>query len=140
VLTLPSAVRVFAAATPTDLRKSFDGLSLLVANRFGQDLISDSYFCRAAKTIDVHQGLLRGDLFVFFNRRRTQVRVVFWDRTGHVIVAKKLARGTFHFVHRDDGRGPCVEMEVAELRLILEGIDVASAKRYLRWRLTEKAA
>ena len=121
MLTLPSAVRVFAAATPTDLRKSFDGLSLLVANRFGQDL-------------------LRGDLFVFFNRRRTQVRVLFWDRTGHCIVAKKLARGTFHFVHRDDGAGPCVEMEAAELSLILEGIDVASAKRYLRWRPTEKAA
>lgn len=121
MLTLPSAVRVFAAATPTDLRKSFDGLSLLVANRFGQDL-------------------LRGDLFVFFNRRRTQVRVLFWDRTGHCIVAKKLARGTFHFVHRDDGSRPCVEMEAAELSLILEGIDVASAKRYLRWRPTEKAA
>lgn len=79
MLTLPSAVRVFAAASPTDLRKSFDGLSLLVASRFGQDL-------------------LRGDLFVFFNRRRTQVRVLFWDRTGHCIVAKKLARGTFHLV------------------------------------------
>lgn len=122
MLTLPSAVRVFAAASPTDLRKSFDGLSLLVAGRFGQDI-------------------LRGDLFVFFNRRRTQVRVLFWDRTGHCIVAKKLARGTFHFEHREDAAaGPCVEMEAAELSLILEGIDVASAKRHLRWRPTRKAA
>lgn len=121
MLTLPSAVRVFAASTPTDLRKSFDGLSVLVASRFGQDI-------------------LRGDLFVFFNRRRTQVRVLFWDRTGYCIVAKKLARGTFHFEHRDDAGGPSVEMEAAELSLILEGIDVASAKRHLRWRPTKKAA
>jgi transposase len=114
-LTLPSAVRVFVAAAPTDLRKSFDGLSIVVTSRFGQDL-------------------LRGDLFVFFNRRRTQVRVLFWDRTGHCIVAKKLARGTFLFVHREDGAEPCVEMEAAELSLILEGIDMGSAKRHLRWR------
>lgn len=122
MLTLPSAVRVFATASPTDLRKSFDGLSVLVASRFGQDI-------------------LRGDLFVFFNRRRTQVRVLFWDRTGYCIVAKKLARGTFHFEHREDATvGPCVEMEAAELSLILEGIDIASAKRHLRWRPTRKAA
>jgi transposase len=86
VLTLPSVVRVFTAATPTDLRKSFDGSSLLVAGRFGRDI-------------------LRGELFVFFNRRRTQVRVLFWDRTGHCIVAKKLAHGSFHFEHQEDCAG-----------------------------------
>ena len=121
VLTLPSAVRVFVAAAPTDMRKSFDGLSILVAGRFGKDPLG-------------------GDLFVFFNRRRTQVRALFWDRTGYCIVAKKLARGTFHFVHREDGAESHVEMDAAELGLILEGIDVASATRHLRWRPTRKAA
>ena len=77
---------------------------------------------------------------LFFNRRRTQVRVLFWDRTGYCIVGKKLVRGTFHFVHRDDGITSSVEMDAAELSLILEGIDVAGAKRFLRWRPTTKAA
>ena len=121
MLTLPSAVRVFVASTPTDLRKSFDGLSIQVTSRLGEDPLC-------------------GDLFVFFNRRRTQVRVLFWDRTGYCIVAKKLARGTFHFVHREDGTQSCVEMDAAELGLILEGIDVSGAKRHLRWRPTRKAA
>jgi transposase len=121
VLTLPSAVRVLVATAPTDLRKSFDGLSILVASRFGRDPLC-------------------GDLFVFFNRRRTQVRTLFWDRTGYCIVAKKLARGTFHFVHREDGGQSCVEMDAAELGLILEGIDVTGAKRFSRWRPTRKAA
>ena len=121
MLTFPSVVRVFVAASATDLRKSFDGLSILVASRLGQDP-------------------LWGDLFVFFNRRRTQVRVLFWDRTGYWIVAKKLARGTFHFVHHDDGAQSCVEMDAAELGLILEGIDVTGAKRFLRWRPSRRAA
>lgn len=121
MLTLPSSVRVFVAATPTDLRKSFDGLSIAVTSRFGKDPLC-------------------GDLYVFFNKRRTQVRILFWDRTGYCIVGKKLARGTFHFVHRDDGITSSVEMDAAELGLILEGIDVTGAKRFLRWRPTTKAA
>jgi len=121
VLTLPSSVRVFVASLPTDLRKSFDGLSVLVGGRLGADPLC-------------------GDLFVFFNRRRTQVRVLFWDRTGFCILAKKLARGTFHFEQRVDDGAASVEMDAAELGLILEGIDVSGVKRFARWRPVKKAA
>jgi transposase len=119
MLTLPSSVRVFVGAKETDLRNSFNGLSVLVESRFGQDA-------------------LRGDLFVFFNRRRTQVRCLFWDRTGYCIIAKKLARGTFHFVYLTEQGEPYVEMEAAELALILAGIDLSSAKRFKRWRPTKE--
>ncbi|WP_437320983.1 IS66 family insertion sequence element accessory protein TnpB [Sorangium sp. So ce385] len=62
VLTLPPSVRVYVAAEPADLRKSFDGLSSLVAQGFGADPLC-------------------GHLFVFRNRRGDQIRVFFWDRT-----------------------------------------------------------
>jgi transposase len=68
MLTLPPSVHVYVAAEPTDLRKSFDGLSTRVAEKFGHDPLC-------------------GHLFVFRNRRGDQVRVLFWDRTGYVIVA-----------------------------------------------------
>jgi transposase len=115
VLTLPPSVRVYIAAEPTDLRKSFDGLSALVSQRFGADPLC-------------------GHLFVFRNRRGDQVRVLFWDRTGYMIVAKKLARGRFHLA-RDLPKGAThVEVEAAELSLMLEGFDLSEAVRRKRWR------
>lgn len=117
MLTLPSTVRVYIAAEPTDLRKSFDGLSALVFQRFGEDPLC-------------------GHLFVFRNRRGDQVRVLFWDRTGYCIVAKKLARGRFH-LDRDVAEGAKhVEVDAAELALMLEGIDLSGAVRRTRWRPT----
>jgi transposase len=121
MLTLPPTVRIVASTGPTDLRKGFDGLSALVTSRLQQDPVN-------------------GSLYVFHNRRRNQVRVLFWDRTGFAIFAKKLARGTFHFTVRTDADGAYVEMEAAELALVLEGIDLREAKRHRRWRLPKKAA
>src|SRR5690606_9317244 len=63
MLTLPSSVKLYLATQPTDLRKSFGGLSALVEGTFGLSAMS-------------------GDLFIFLNRRGTQVRILFWDRDG----------------------------------------------------------
>jgi transposase len=120
MLTLPPSVRVYVAAEPTDLRKSFDGLSALVAERFGRDPLC-------------------GHLFVFRNRRGDQIRILFWDRTGYVLVGKKLARGRFHLARELPPGAPQVEVEAAELTLMLEGIDLSSATRRKRWRLLEGA-
>jgi transposase len=115
MLTLPPSVRVYVAAQPTDLRKSFDGLSTLVASSFGQDPLC-------------------GHLFVFRNRRSDQIRVLFWDRTGYCIVGKKLARGRFHLACEVPTGATHVEVEAAELSLMLEGIDLSDASRRKRWR------
>jgi len=115
MLTMPPSVRVYIAAQPTDLRKSFDGLSGLVAQTFGQDPLC-------------------GHLFVFRNRRGDQVRVLFWDRTGYAILGKKLARGRFHLAREVPGGATHVEVEAAELALMLEGIDLSGAVRRKRWR------
>lgn len=120
MLTLPPSVRVHVAVQPIDLRKSFDGLSAAVAARFGQDPLG-------------------GHLFVFRNRRGNQIRILFWDRTGYVIVGKKLARGRFHLAHGVVEGTTQVEIEAAELALMLEGIDLANAVRHKRWRPTPEA-
>ena len=117
MLTLPSTVRVYIAAEPTDLRKSFDGLSALVMQRFGEDPLC-------------------GHLFVFRNRRGDQVRVLFWDRTGYCILAKKLAQGRFHLGRDLPAGAKHVEVEAAELALMLEGFDLSRAVRRKRWRPT----
>jgi len=115
MLMLPPSVRVYIATAPADLRKSFDGLSALVAGSLGHDPLA-------------------GHLFVFRNRRGDQVRILFWDRTGYCLFAKRLARGRFHFLWQVPQGATHVEVEAAELALLLEGIDLRGAKRYKRWR------
>lgn len=121
MLTLPSSVRVYVATAPIDLRKSFHGLSVAVVSELGGDPLS-------------------GHLYVFHNKRANLVRVIFWDRTGYVIVSKRLARGRFRFVQQAVSGEPSIELEGAELSLILEGIDLSEASRRKRWRLPKKAA
>ena len=115
MLTLPPAVRIFVATAPCDLRKQFDGIALLVEQGLAHDPRS-------------------GHLFVVFNRRSDQVRILFWDRQGYCLFAKRLERGRFRVPwKREDTTTPSVEMEAGELALILEGIDLAGARRRPRW-------
>ena len=112
MLSLPPSVRIFVALDATDMRKSFDGLAGEVRRLIERDPLS-------------------GHLFVFFNRRRTMVKVLYWDRNGFCLVAKRLERGTFRLpAMKESG---VVEMEAMELGLILEGIDLRGARRRLRW-------
>ncbi len=68
--------RVYIKPTPTDLRKGFKGLYGLVVNTPQADI-------------------LRGDVFVFLNRRRTLVKTLLWDGTGFRLTIKILSRGRF---------------------------------------------
>ena len=112
MLSLPPSVRIFVALEATDMRKSFDGLSGEVQRLIEHDPLS-------------------GHLFVFFNRRRTMVKVLYWDRNGFCLVAKRLERGTFRLpVAKESG---VMEMEAMELGLILEGLDLRGARRRPRW-------
>ena len=112
MLMLPPSVRVFVAGQPTDLRCGFDALAEATRQVLRQDPFS-------------------GHLFVFFNRGRNRVKVLHWDRTGFWLSHKRLERGTFRIAWRTDG---AAEMEAAELALILEGIELAGARRRVRYR------
>ena len=82
MISLPSAVRIFLCTRPTDMRKSFDGLSGLVQECFGQDLLT-------------------GHLFLFLNRRRDRIKILYFDRDGLAIWYKRLEVGCFQL---PDGR------------------------------------
>lgn len=117
MLSLPSTVRVFVATAPCDLRKQFDGIATLVEQGLQHDPRS-------------------GHLFVVFNRRGDQVRILFWDRQGYCLFAKRLEVGRFRLPWDSPAASASVEMEAAELALILEGIDLRGAKRRARWTTT----
>lgn len=115
MLTLSPLVRIFICHQHVDMRKSFDGLSGCVENIIGESPLS-------------------GHLFVFFNKRRTQVRILFWDRTGFCIFGKRLESGRF-----SHGLSAIVKtVTMPELLLILEGIDLAGSTRRKRFHLPEK--
>lgn len=117
MLTFPSGGRIFIATQPTDLRRSYDGLAAMVDGTFG----------RSARS---------GDLYVFINRRGTQVRILFWDRDGFCIVMKRLEEGTFRRITDDDGRDH-IEIDAGRLAMLLEGIDAPVIKRRKRYKMPE---
>ncbi len=111
---LPRAVRVYMATEPTTLRKSFDGLSNDVRHVLDQDPLS-------------------GHLFIFVNRRRNQVKLLVWTRGGYTIIHKRLERGTFAFARQLSTDAKCVQMDVHELTLLLEGITIERGRISKRW-------
>lgn len=119
MLSFPAGVKLYLATGPTDLRKSFNGLSMLVEHEYGLDAMA-------------------GHLFVFLNRRKNQVRILFWDRDGFCIVAKKLERGTFRRSKECGGGLPHVEINAADLALLLEGIEVKEVRRSRRYKAPQK--
>lgn len=118
MLIVPPQIKVFASLAPTDMRKSFHGLTGIVEKELGQQ-IED------------------GDLFLFFNRRRDRLKVLFFTGDGTVILYKRLERGTFEALRaREDNASPsktCLVLSIDELRLLLEGIELSSIKRRKRW-------
>jgi transposase len=114
VIFLPRAVRVYFATAPVNLRKSFDGLSNEVRSVLERDPLS-------------------GHVFVFLNRRKTQVKLLVWTRGGFTIVHKRLEQGTFTFPARVTNESRSVSIDVHELSMLLEGIDVKRARTSRRW-------
>lgn len=115
MLTLPPSVRIFAAVEPVDARKSFDGLAAVVRERLGGDPMT-------------------GHMYFFINRRGDVAQILFWDRTGFVVMRKRLEAGTFRLVRNAEGNMSHVEIDAAELGLMLEGIDLGKVKRRKRFK------
>lgn len=116
MLSISPAVRIFVHALPTDMRKSFDGLYAIVTHTFGKDV-------------------LRGDYFVFFNRSCDRCKILFWDRDGLVVWAKRLEQGTFQRPCGSDGQTLAIEVDSTTLAMILGGVDLRTGKRRKRYRV-----
>lgn len=114
MILLPVSVRVYAAVEPVNLRKSFEGLSNEVRAVLGADPTS-------------------GHVFLFLNRRRTQIKLLLFTRGGFTIVHKRLEQGRYGFVAQMQPGAKSVEIDADELALLLEGIDATTVTRSRRW-------
>lgn len=114
MLSLPSSTRVYVSRHPCDMRCSFEKLSSLVSQVLDRDPLS-------------------GHLFVFLNRVRTHVKILWWDRTGYAIFYKRLERGTFTTPVSE-------EIEYRELMCMLEGLEISQLRKKKRFSLQKDAA
>lgn len=115
MLSLASSTRIFISIGSTDMRKGFDGLCGLVSNELKQDPLS-------------------GALFLFINRRRDRMKVLYWDGDGLAIWYKRLEQGTYQ-LPRVDSEQKSVELRADEFMMLLRGIDFSSVKRRKRFAL-----
>ena len=110
------AMPIYFCVGPTDMRKGFDGLMRLATEQAARDV-------------------LRGGLFVFVNRRRDRVKLLWWDEDGLVIFYKRLEAGTFETPTVDEDTQHVV-LSPTQLGLLLGGIELASVRRRKRYRHT----
>ena len=110
MLALTASTRIYLYRAPCDMRKSFDGLCGLIRAELGADPLS-------------------GSLFVFVNRRRTMVKLLYWDTDGFMILFKRLERGCFKL---PDMANSNARIDRCQLSMLLEGITPKKvSKRYV---------
>ncbi len=106
MLMMPVGVRIYIATQPADLRKGFDSLAGMVRQILRQDPLS-------------------GHLFVFANKSRARIKILFWDRTGFVLWHKRMETGLFQF---PSSEADSLEVDSAQLTLLLDGIALGGSR------------
>jgi len=109
-----TAVRIWLATEPADMRCGFDRLAERAAAVTGQDPLS-------------------GHLFLFRSRGGDRLKLLYFDRDGYALWYKRLEEGTFK-LPRIDASARSIELRGSELAMILDGIDLSSVKRGKRYR------
>ncbi len=114
MLSLALPVEIFLCTEPADMRYGFDRLCKRVQEQADRDVLS-------------------GGLFVFFNRRRDRVKLLYWDTDGLALWTKRLESGTFQ-LPAVAPEATSVVLSVTQLALILSGIDLASVRQRKRFQ------
>lgn len=115
MLSLSPAIQVFMAIEPVDLRKGFDGLSAAVQTVFDRNVLD-------------------GHLFLFLNRRRDRIKLLWWDRDGLALFYKRLERGTYEIPRHAPGNKQ-LQLDATQLSLLLSGVQLDSVKHRRRYTL-----
>jgi transposase len=110
MLTVSGTTRVLVATTPVDLRGSFNRLYGLVIDHLKGDPLS-------------------GNLFLFTNRRRNRIKILWWDGSGLLVCAKRLERGKFTIPVSDTGQ---ISLRGEEFSALIHGLEVKSKKNWYR--------
>lgn len=112
MISIAPGARLLLYTRPADMRKSFDGLSGIVRAELGRE--PDD-----------------GSLFLFINRRRDRIKVLYWDTDGFALWYKRLESGTLEVVPSTAGE-PVVTMDAAQLSMLLSGVPLSRVKRRKR--------
>jgi len=107
-------LHVWLYTQPTDMRKQFDGLAAIAKNKM-RESVSD------------------GQLFVFINRKRTYIKALYYSSGGLCLWSKRLERGRFQPLARDDRHNDKAALTWAQLQCLIEGIDWQKAPKKLRF-------
>jgi len=107
VLSFPVGFKIYLALAPVDMRKQFNGLWVAAREHLGEDP-------------------RQGAVFVFANRTRDRVKLLYWDGTGVWVLAKRLEKGRFTWPRAS---GAKVAIAPAELTLLLAGIDLGKTSK-----------
>lgn len=118
MLFLDGNIKIWLYTEATDMRKSFNGLSALVRSK-------------------LLENPLAGQLFVFCNRRRTHIKLLYFDGSGYCIWMKRLEQGLFHF---NKNAGEKVSLSWVELQMVISGIDTQNITQYKRYNHAELIA
>ncbi|WP_409525169.1 IS66 family insertion sequence element accessory protein TnpB [Nitrincola sp. MINF-07-Sa-05] len=109
---LDSQAKIWLCTEPTDMRKSFRGLSALVRNLLKLDPLNGQYF-------------------VFINRRKTQMKMLYFTPTGYCLWAKRLEQGQFRISPTASGQRT---LTLTDLQLLIDGIEVQKYRQFKRFR------
>jgi transposase len=113
MFTLPPSVKIYLATAPTDMRKGHDSLAALVKQQLGHDVYS-------------------GHLFAFVSRRGDRVKILTWDHGGFILWYKRLESGRFRVPELPEEEH-AVELEAAQLAMLMSGIDYSRVRKPKRW-------
>lgn len=113
MLGLSSHLRYFMCCTCIDMRNGFDGLAGIVRNHLKKDPIT-------------------GDIFIFLNKNKTHIKLLYWDGDGFAIFYKRLEKGRYTLpAHKDTSK----ELKREELLMLLEGLSFSEMKRKGRFKI-----
>lgn len=110
MLSFSGSLKIYLAIEPCDMRKSFNGLYALAAETLQADPRS-------------------GALFVFTNKRRTRLKILYFDGTGLWVLAKRLEKGTFSWPKTTDAGKASLRLAPEALAMLTDGIDLRDACR-----------
>jgi transposase len=109
MLSFTGGLKVWVALEACDMRKGYDGLAALVTGRFEMQPQS-------------------GALYVFTNRTRTRLKILYWDGTGLWVMGKRLERGRFSWPRASDKKQLKLQMRPEALAMLTDGIELRGAK------------
>jgi transposase len=104
MLALPAAIKIYVGVEPIDMRKQFNGLWALASEKLQEDP-------------------KKGAMFVFINKDRDRLKILYWDGTGAWVLAKRLEKGRFSWPRSASGKSK-LSLTPEALSMLLGGIDL----------------